>query len=227
MSKRTELKSPPRTMPKDFSLKHAIHSEYQLYKANAQRRDKKVRQYFEESTNKISVNKSKLKIGSLYMFQYFQPKLEEELEYYDAMPCVIFFGRCKTKEGEPRVLGFNLHYYPPRIRYLVLDRIMEIFKPFYKNSWGKTDPRDMEYFTYMMLVFQLQKAKLDFGVHMYIPDLISNAQLIEPKDWQKAVFTEGRFKKRTRNAILNYWKNKQIDRALINRASKQGSVPHI
>jgi hypothetical protein len=28
--------------------------------------------------------------------------------------------------------------------------------------------------------------------------------------WQKAVFTEGKFKKETRTQILNYWKNKEL-----------------
>ena len=50
------------------------------------------------------------------MFDYFEPATEEDLEYYDAMPCTIFFGIIKTEEG-PRVMGFNNHYYPPKIRF--------------------------------------------------------------------------------------------------------------
>ena len=75
-------------------------------------------------------------------------------------------------------------------------------------------------FQYELLIWQLQKAKLEFGVRMYIPELITKSQLIEPRDWQKAVFTEGRFKKQTRQAIIKYWTNKLIDRQLIARASK-------
>ena len=51
----------------------------------------------------------------------------------------------------------------------------------------------------------LEKAKLDFGVRMYIPELVKEARLIPPKYWEIAVFTEGWFKKRTRIAIMNYW----------------------
>ena len=29
-------------------------------------------------------------------------------------------------------------------------------------------------------------------------------------DWSKAVFSEGHFRKETREQILNYWKNKSI-----------------
>ena len=42
------------------------------------------------------------------------------------------------------------------------------------------------------------------------PKLMDKITPIPTKYWQKAVFTEGRFKKRTREAILNYWKNKKI-----------------
>jgi hypothetical protein len=61
-----------------------------------------------------------------------------------------------------------------------------------------------------MLIHQLQKAKLDFGVRMYIPSLMGNIKPIPPKYWQKAVFSEGHFKKETREQILNYWKNKSM-----------------
>ena len=61
-----------------------------------------------------------------------------------------------------------------------------------------------------MLLKQLQKAKLDFGVRMYVPQLMANIRPIPPMYWQKAVFTEGHFKKETRAQILSYWKNKAI-----------------
>ena len=216
-------KKNPNSMPRGFKLIKAIREEKQLYKANTVRRDKKSRQILEPTSPQASPNK--LKVGSLYLMDYFEPKTEEQLEYYDAKPCTIFFGRCKNKDGEKRVLGFNIHYYPPRIRFQVLDRIMDIFMPFYESMWNDQDPKDLSYFDYKMLVWQLQKAKLDFGVRMYIPDLIGKCQLIEPKDWQKAVYTEGRFKKRTREAILKYWRNKLIDKKLTKRAKKAGAPP--
>ena len=206
-------------MPKTFNLHRAIQKET-YYKSNVLRRDKETRKYFNESANKFRVDPNKFKLGSLYLFDYLRPKLEEELEYYDAQPCTIFFGNIKTKDGERRVLGFNLHYYPPRIRYQVLDRIMQIYRPFYKKYWASRSPEDVDQFQYELLIWQLQKAKLEFGVRMYIPELITKSQLIEPRDWQKAVFTEGRFKKQTRQAIIKYWTNKLIDRQLIARASK-------
>lgn len=199
--------------PKDYQLIKAIRGKKQkniegepaLYKANVVRRDKNVRKYVDENVK--LTNSHPIFPGQLVMFNYFQPKTEEQLEYYDAMPCTIFFGNIKTKEG-PRVIGFNIHYYPPKIRYQVMDRIFDIFKPMYLESWNKALSNEVSDFNYKMLMNQLQKAKLDFGIRLYIPQLMHKIQPIPPKDWQKAVFTEGRFKKQTREQILNFWKKR-------------------
>lgn len=200
---------------KDFQLIKAIRGKKQknndgepsLYKANIQRRDRYVRKFIDESVQQK--NKGSIFPGQLVMFNYFQPKTEEQLKYYDAMPCTIFFGIVKTKEG-PRVIGFNIHYYPPRIRYELMDRIFDIFKPLYLESWNGELKSEISDFNYKMLIRQLQKAKLDFGIREYIPQLMAKITPIPPKHWQKAVFTEGRFKKETRQQILSYWKNKSI-----------------
>jgi hypothetical protein len=143
------------------------------------------------------------------MFNYLEPATKEELEYYDAMPCTIFFGGVSTSKGY-RVIGFNIHYYPPRIRYQLMARIYEIFKPFYSKNFNQPVDSEISYFNYKMLISQLQKAKLDFGIREYIPNLMANIVPIPPSGWSKAVLTEGHFKKRTREAILNYWKNNRL-----------------
>lgn len=190
--------------PKDFNLLKAIRSE-PLHKNNVVRRDKQVRKYIDENLD--VKGKPSVLPGQLVMFDYFEPATKEDLEYYDAMPCTIFFGIANTANGK-RVIGFNLHYYPPRIRYQVIDRIFEIFRPLYLKSWNEPLKKEMSYFNYKMLIEQLQKAKLDFGIRMYIPNLMASVTPIPVKDWQKAVFTEGRFKKQTREAILKYWKDR-------------------
>ena len=138
---------------KDFQLIKAIKAE-KIYKSNVEVRDKKSRQYIEEN---FSLTKPKSVLpGQLVMFNYFEPKTKEELEYYDAMPCTIFFGIIQTKEG-PRVIGFNIHYYPPRMRYQLLDRIFDIFKPIYLKSWDKPLKTEMSHFGYKMyrVVFEV------------------------------------------------------------------------
>lgn len=192
--------------PKDFDMYKAIRGE-KIYKDNIQRRDKVARKYVDEKYE--SKSKTYILPGQLIMFNYFEPKLKEQLEYYDAMPCTIFFGIVNTKNGK-RVIGFNIHYYPPRIRYKLLSRIYEIFKPIYSKCFTQPLSTEMDHFNYKMLTSQLQKAKLDFGIREYIPMLMGNVTPIPTEGWSKAVFTEGHFRKETRDNILNYWKNKSI-----------------
>ena len=202
----TSQKRASNKAPKNFDMLKAIREE-KLYKANVQRRDANARKFVDE--NYDIKGKPAILPGQLIMFNYFEPKTKEELQYYDAMPCTIFFGIVNTKNGK-RVIGFNIHYYPPRIRYQLMNRIYEIFKPIYDNQFNEPLKEEMSYFNYKMLISQLQKAKLDFGIREYIPQLMAKIIPIPVSGWQKAVFTEGHFKKETREQILNYWKNKSI-----------------
>ena len=204
-SKKTS-KSKSNNVPKDFDMYKAIRSEKD-YKSNVKRRDINSRKYIEENC-KVKGNTSILP-GQLIMFNYFEPATKEQLQYYDAMPCTIFFGIVNTKNGK-RVIGFNIHYYPPRIRYRLLNRIYEIFKPDYSKNFNSPLSKEISHFNYKLLIDQLQKAKLDFGIRMYIPKLMGNITPIPTSGWQKAVFSEGHFKKETREQILNYWKNKSL-----------------
>ena len=56
--------------------------------------------------------------GKLYMFLY-DPKLKEELPYYDRFPLVFPFR--KTPDG---FIGLNMHYLPYHFRIMLLDRLM-------------------------------------------------------------------------------------------------------
>lgn len=199
-----QSKSKANKAPKDFDMYKAIRAE-KHYKSNIKRRDVASRKYVDE--NLKPEGKSSIFPGQLIMFNYFTPKTEEQLEYYDAMPCTIFFGVINTKNGK-RVIGFNIHYYPPSMRYKLMARIYEIFKPIYSKCFNKPLTEEVAYFNYKMLINQLQKAKLDFGIREYIPSLMGKIVPIPAADWPKAVFTEGHFKKETREQILNYWKNK-------------------
>lgn len=193
-------------VPKDFNVLKAIRAEKD-YKSNVKRRDINTRKYM--ANNLPTKWKKSIIPGQLVMFNYFEPKFKEELEYYDAMPCTIFFGIISTKNG-PRVIGFNMHYYPPPMRFRLMDRIFEIFKPCYQNHFHTPLTEEVPDFNYKLLMKQLRKAKLDFGIREYIPSLMHKVTPIPVSAWPKAVLTEGHFRKETREQILNYWKNKSL-----------------
>ena len=89
-----------------------------------------------------------------------------------------------------------------------MDTIFEIHKNAYLQSWDKPLTKEMPGFDYNMFIHRLRDAKLDFGIRMYDPELMREIRPLPPKAWSKAVFTEGRFKKQTREAILKYWKDR-------------------
>lgn len=210
-----ELRKKPKA---GFNMMKAIRED-KVYKTNVGKRDKTIRNFINRHFD-VNMNwKRYIVPGQFIMFDYFQPKTKEELEYYDAMPCTIFFGVKKTDQGY-RVLGFNIHYYPPKIRYALVSKIFEIFKSFYLKHWDIKMIAENPNFDYKFLIYQLQKAKLDFGIREYIPELMKNIRPLTTNVWSRIVFTEGRFFKRTREAILNYWLQKKIDPQYINKIIK-------
>lgn len=165
-------------------------------------RDAFARKWIEENCSRVG--KNKIVPGQLIMFNYFEPKTEEDLEYYDAMPCTIFFNVVNTSQGK-RVLGFNIHYYPPKMRYQIMNKIFDIYRGVFVKYFTIPNKAGVDAFDYRILIQQLDKANLGFGVRMYIPELIGDPYIITANKWQVAVFTEGNFKKKTRTQIMTFW----------------------
>lgn len=189
-----------------------VRSE-KLYKNNVKDRDTRIRKkYIGEQLETIKKNAVKLALpGQMISFNYLEPILKEELEYYDAMPVTLFFdiitvdipGRGRQK----RVLGFNIHYYPPKYRFQIIGKIYELFQKYYDKNPEKPMDRKIPGFDYKKILGPLQRYGLAFGVRMYDPKLITELKVIPNDGWSKVVLTEGVFKKKTRDAILLKWKN--------------------
>lgn len=190
---------------KNFSIWKEVKN-HPLYKIS--NRDKKARamidEYKEENKPKLKT-KNFITPGQLVLFKYLNPKTKEELEYYDASPCTIFFGTFNSSQGK-RVLGFNVHYFPPLLRYKIMDEIFRMYKPVYKKYFETGLPKDLDAFDYRYLTDELDRQNLSFAVRMYIPQLIGDTYIVPPKMWPTALMTEGWFKKETRAAIMNFFK---------------------
>lgn len=199
---------------KNFSLIKEIKN-HPLYKIS--NRDKKARTMIDEykkETKNVITSKNKIIPGQLVLFKYLNPKTKEELEYYDASPCTIFFGIFNSSEGK-RVLGFNVHYFPPQIRYNIMEKIFRMYKPFYKKYFERGLPGELDAFDYKYLTEELERHNLTFAVRMYIPSLIGDTFIVPPKLWPTALMTEGWFKKETRAAIMNYFKKDAVGKKKI------------
>lgn len=197
-----ELKSSP-------GKRYSVMGEYKscgLRKLSPKNADDVARVYMENATKTMSANK--IMPGQLISFNYFTPKTADQLEYYDAKPVTIFFCVFNAKDGK-RILGFNIHYYPPKIRAKVMDRIYKMFESVYGKYFDTNIPAEVSGIEYQALVQSLKKAKLDFGVREYIPSLCHQVRQVPPNMWNVALYTEGVFKKRTREQILKFWKQRK------------------
>ncbi|MBQ1570579.1 MAG: hypothetical protein IIZ78_05585 [Clostridiales bacterium] len=185
---------------------YSVKKDYQkigLRLLSPKNADDVARTYLEGALKKYTPNK--ILPGQLIMFNYFEPKTKDQLEYYDAKPMTIFFCVFNSSQGK-RILGFNLHYYPPNMRANVLDKIFIMYREMYVKYFDSNIPQEISAFDYKSLMNALKKYKLDFGVREYIPALCHNVRQVAPKYWKIALYTEGYFKKRTREQILNFWK---------------------
>jgi hypothetical protein len=59
-------------------------------------------------------------IGEMYMYMY-DPKLKKTLPYYDRFPLTIM-----VDEAPGGFYGINLHYLPPEIRAIFLDKLLSL-----------------------------------------------------------------------------------------------------
>ena len=107
--------------------------ELQAFRAGITPRTKESRAWFQKKASNLrSINREQLMqedplkrgnrqiVGSMQMF-FYDPKLKEELPYYDAFPLVIVVG-----PAEGGFYGINLHYLPPILRAKMLDSLMDI-----------------------------------------------------------------------------------------------------
>lgn len=130
--------------------------------------------------------------GGLFMFKYFNPKYKDtaQLPWFDKFPLVISLGPTVTNEGI-RVIGFNLHLLPPKIRIVVLCNIFELHKRLYRYQvWKKSNkPVTIDY---RKIINALKKYGVEFCVRMYIPKRQNQIVRFPITDWHKAVFIPSR-----------------------------------
>lgn len=129
--------------------------------------------------------------GSMYMY-YYNPKYRETLEYYDNFPMVIPYA--KTSNG---FMGLNLHYVPPKIRVVMLDKLLEHAS---NPNLSKT--------TRILYTWQIAKSIsnqpwAEACIHRYLDGYVmSRFVKIDPKNWVNAcMLPVQRFKKATAEEV--------------------------
>lgn len=145
--------------------------------------------------------------GQIVCFEYLEPKLKEDLEYYDRTPLTLFFGIIRTNEGVIREIGLNLHYYPPHTRARVLRRTYQVFKPYFDKYFNEASKKPNTIISYKQLKHIIKvNDKIGFGIKMYVPVLRGRSYIIPTRLLPTAFYTEGHFSKATLQQIFKFWR---------------------
>ena len=161
--------------------------EQEAFRAGIQARTKESMAWFRNRVSGIKVSRVGLikqgpirqrqVYGSMYNFQY-DPKTKKTLPYYDRFPLCIPIQ--KAKGG---FHGMNLHYLHPVIRAQFLDALLNF-----------TSDQNFTIGTKMRLTYNMMKRSTTLKwfkpcfKHYLSEHIKSKLLLIEPQDWEIAIF---------------------------------------
>ncbi|SVB44235.1 uncharacterized protein METZ01_LOCUS197089, partial [marine metagenome] len=123
--------------------------------------------------------KSDTKAGDMCMFIY-DPKLKQTLPYYDTFPLAILVGAAKGG-----FYGINLHYLPPKVRAIFLDKLGDIVS---NNKFNAT--------TKFRITYNLLKATKNYKYfkpcfkHYLSQNISSEVMKVNAAEWNIAIFLQ-------------------------------------
>lgn len=136
-----------------------------------------------------------VKIGNMYMFQY-DPKTKKTLPFYDRFPLIFPIG-----PAPGGFMGINLHYLHPRLRALLMDRLMDDVM-----SNDRMDETTKLNLSYRFLKAASRYRHFEPTVKHYLNSHVKSRFIyIYPAEWNMALFlpTE-QFEKATKQEV---WKD--------------------
>ena len=161
--------------------------EQEAFRAGIPARTKESMDWFRNKVRSIKVSRqgmigegptrSRQTYGSMFHFQY-DPKMKGVLPYYDRFPLCI-----PVQKAPKGFHGLNLHYLHPRLRAQFLDALYDLVN---NQKFDRT--------TRMRLSYNLIKSSSTLKwfkpcFKHYLSDHIqSKLLLIEPQDWEIAIF---------------------------------------
>lgn len=188
---------------KDYRLDEAINN-HPLAKRPTMIRSKLA---YKEVIHNAHITKRYLLPGQVVLFHYAEPKFKEELEFYDRTPLTLFLGIMRTKDGNIREVGLNLHYYPPFARARILNHTYEVFKPWFDKNFNEITGKPNTWISYDRLKHLMKNnLKIAFGIKMYIPVLRQASWVIPSRLLSTAYFTEGHFNQATLAQVYHFWR---------------------
>ena len=177
--------------------------ESEAFRKGIQARSKEAAIWFEKKAKKLGpLGKNVLKddrltikddtrAGDMVMYTY-NPKLKETLPYYDTFPLTIVVG--PAKKG---FYGINLHYLPPKVRAIFLDKLNDVAS---NQKFNAT--------TRFKITYKLLQATQNYKYfkpcfkHYLNEHVTSNIMKVNAAEWNIAIFLQtAAFKKATTGTV--------------------------
>ena len=148
---------------------------------------KEARNWFMTNVNNLRVNRgtmlkddattkrSRFLPGRMYMF-FYDPKTKKTLPYYDRFPLALLVG-----PAPGGYYGLNLHYLHPRIRAILLDRLMSY-------STGKDDNLRLKLSYNLLKASSRLRAFKPCFKHYLKKHIRSRMVEVEATNWETAIF---------------------------------------
>ena len=171
------------------SLFDALEAE--AFRKGIQARSKEAAKWFEKSVKKLGpqtkailkderlTTKNKPFIGDMIMYTY-SPKFKKTLPYYDMFPLTIMVG-----PAPGGFYGINLHYLPPKIRAIFLDKLNDIAT---NQKFDKT--------TRFRITYNILKSAAKYKYfkpcfkHYLSRHINSKIMKVDASEWNIAIFLE-------------------------------------
>ncbi len=137
------------------------------------------------------LEKSEATQGDMVMYVY-DPKTKATLPYYDTFPLTIVVG--PAKDG---FYGINLHYLPPKVRAIFLDKLGDI-----------TNNKKFNSTTKFKITYNLLKATKNYKYfkpcfkHYLTKHVNSSVMKVSAEEWNIAIFLQtAQFKKKAMGTV--------------------------
>lgn len=162
-------------------------------------------QKYVKKDSEMWFNFRRLRQGFLYTYRYMNPKYADVLDFFDTEPLVISFGEIDTSLGK-RDIGVNLHLMPRKLRAIVMYKIFELNRNYFKDQLFKRPQKPVP-ITWKQIKKPLEKYGIAFAVRMYIPSLRTETIEFPFENWKDAIYIESReYKKKTIEQIEQLWR---------------------
>ena len=177
--------------------------ESEAFRKGLQARSKEANVWFSKNVKKLGplgkavlkddrlIQRQSAKTGEMVMYTY-NPKLKKTLPYYDTFPLTIVVG--PAKDG---FYGINLHYLPPKIRAIFLDKLDAI-----------TTNQKFNLMTKFKITYSLLMATKNYKYfkpcfkHYLSSNVSSKIMKVPSSEWNIAIFLQtASFKKASEGAI--------------------------